>query len=57
MRTVAQPKVIMHRQVSLEAFSLVREISEKLNVSANEIVERAIRALAADLERKSAAAE
>jgi hypothetical protein len=47
MRKPAQPRVKFYREISVEADELSRQLQVELDVSANELAERAIRCLAA----------
>jgi hypothetical protein len=52
MREPAKVKVQYNRQVSPEASALSRQLATKLRISANQLAERAIYALAAAIDRQ-----
>ena len=54
-RKSAKPVVRHYREVSVEADALSRRLQAEIGCSANELAERAIRALAAAHEQESAA--
>jgi hypothetical protein len=47
MRKSGQPRVKFYREISVETDELSRQLQVELDVSANELAERAIRCLAA----------
>jgi hypothetical protein len=51
-RKSAQPVVRHYREVSVETDALSRQLQAEIGCSANELAERAIRALAADRKRR-----
>jgi hypothetical protein len=54
-RKSAKPVVRHYREISVEADALCRRLQAEIGCSANELAERAIRALAAAREQESAA--
>jgi hypothetical protein len=52
MRKPAKPKVKFYREISVEADELSRQLQVELDVSGNELAERAIRCLAASCGRR-----